>query len=85
MNLLLLLSALLSALAGANGAVRAPASAQAAHLVIAAKEQATAAFRVRAVRPEQHAPSLIASAAAPLVGSVQLRAPVPLYASRRRE
>ena len=83
MNLLLLLSALLSALTGVGSAVRAPAAAQAISTQVTA-----AAAQVRAVRaaqrpqPTRRTVAMVRTAAALPIVSV---ATAPLYASRRRE
>lgn len=83
-NLLLLLSALLSALTGGTSAMRTPAAAHAVASTAAMVEARAIPARV-ASRPPQALPSLIVVAtdvvaAAPAVGPTE-----PLYASRRRE
>lgn len=82
-NLLLLLSALLSALTGVTGSVRARDVPQA----VAAQARTGEVARRRAVatRPAAVRPALAASAAAPAARAFTLRAIAPLYASRRRE
>lgn len=83
MNLLLLLSALLSALTGVNASARAP---QASTEVAATAIRATAiAPRQQARRPVVGLPTLAISAAAPVARSLALPAIEPLYAARRRE
>ena len=83
MNLLLLLSALLSALTGVGSAVRAPAAAQAVSAQVTAAAAQVRAVRV-AQRPQPGRPTLAmvrSVAALP----VPITAFAPLYASRRRE
>lgn len=85
MNLLLLLSALLSALTGGGSAMRTPA---AAHAVASAAAVVEAQVRPAAVasRPQQALPTLVASAAWGLAAAAPAVAPgEPLYARRRRE
>lgn len=84
-NLLLLLSALLSALTGAGVAARAP---QVAVTVSRAVEHAT----VEQVRPARMAgvsrfslPTLFDVAAVLVTSALRLQSLVPLYLSRRRE
>lgn len=83
MNLLLLLSALLSALTGAVSSGRAPTVAHAAVAAASIRAEVAGTARSIASRPLQPLPelrtvalSLVAVAASPAV---------PLYASRRRE
>lgn len=83
-NLLLLLSALLSALTGVGGTARQPQVAQ------AVAQQARAAATVAARATAEHRPvavplALAILAAAPLALSWRIAASVPAYASRRRE
>ncbi|MEH3102034.1 hypothetical protein [Sphingomonas adhaesiva] len=85
MNLLLLLSALLSALTGIGGSVRQPpvaaqAVAQQARVAVAA----AVAQRV-AARPVQALATRSASAAAPVAAVLALLPVEPAYATRRRE
>jgi hypothetical protein len=82
-NLLLLLSALLSALSGVGASARAAQVPQA----VAAQAPAgrTAQRRAAAVRPAAARLTLSTSAAAPLARALALPAWAPLYASRRRE
>lgn len=84
-NLLLLLSALLSALTGVGTAARAPAAAQA---ISARTTAAAAAAQIHAVRVARR-PVQATPAVAAFLGAVPLRAILvavtPLYASRRRE
>jgi len=83
MNLLLLLSALLSALTGLSTSVARPAAVVAAsaqvtrHVSVAALPQAT--------RPADQPFALAQSARAPVVSPIVLRPIAPLFASRRRE
>ncbi|MGR6327618.1 hypothetical protein ACU5AX_00985 [Sphingomonas sp. XXL09] len=83
MNLLLLLSALLSALTGVGSAGRAPAAAQ----EISAQVTAAAAQvrAVRAARRPQSAKLTVAMVRAAAALPVLAVATAPLYASRRRE
>jgi len=85
MNLLLLLSALLSALTGGASAMRTPAAAHAVASAVAVVEAQVRPASV-ASRPQQLLPTLAVSAvwafsaAAPAVVRAE-----PLYARRRRE
>lgn len=81
-NLLLLLSALLSALTGVSAAARAP-EVQA----VATQRQAdvVVARRVAVMRPVQALPTPMARLAAPVAKAWSLVPAAPLYASRRRE
>ena len=84
-NLLLLLSALLSALTGVQAGARAP---QATVAVTQATQVAASARAVRATvagRPVVTVPTLLANAIAPLLPSWNLVAVEPLFLSRRRE
>lgn len=83
-NLLLLLSALLSALTGVGGSVRQPQVAQAVAQQARVTAQATARRDV-AARPAQQLPGLAAVALAPLASALALVAREPIFASRRRE
>lgn len=83
-NLLLLLSALLSALAGVGGHARQPQVAQALAQP-AAQAVSSAAARARAARPAVALPTLAASAEKPVALVFALAAAEPLYAARRRE
>ncbi|KTT70882.1 hypothetical protein [Sphingomonas endophytica] len=84
MNLLLLLSALLSALTGVGGSVRQPQVAQAVAQQVKAAAIASAARRI-AARPVQAVATLAASAISPVVRVVAPVAAEPIFASRRRE
>lgn len=84
MNLLLLLSALLSALTGIGGSVRQAPVAQAVTQQTRAAVAATVAQRV-AARPAQAVATLIASAVAPLAAAIALTPAEPAFATRRRE
>ena len=85
MNLLLLLSALLSALTGVGGSVRQPQLAQA----VAMQERAATIVAARRIavtqRPAQHIATLVVSAVAPVVVATAPAAIEPAWASRRRE
>lgn len=84
-NLLLLLSAILSALTGVGGGVgrlqAAPAVAQCSVDRVAARAVAIAP----AMRPVAALPGLVAVARAPLTMAARVALAVPLWASRRRE
>jgi hypothetical protein len=84
-NLLLLLSALLSALTGGATAMRTPAAAHAvASTIVAAQVEGRPAYAI--ARPVQALPSLaVVATAFPRCAVVALAAAEPLYASRRRE
>ncbi|MBW6522370.1 hypothetical protein KZ810_02565 [Sphingomonas sp. RHCKR47] len=84
MNLLLLLSALLSALTGIGGSARQPQLAQA----VAQEKVARPAATVRAVllaRPLQSVATLASAAIAPVSRAWSLLAAEPAFAGRRRE
>lgn len=84
-NLLLLVSALLSALTGGTSAMRTPAAAHAVASAAAMVEARAIPARV-ASRPQQALPTLIASAAWGLAAAALVVIPTePLYARRRRE
>lgn len=83
-NLLLLLSALLTALTGVGGATRAPQVAQAVAGPAECAAVADARAAVVAVRPRQALPSLRAVATA-ISAALALPAGEPIWASRRRE
>ena len=83
-NLLLLLSALLSALTGIGGSARQPQLAQA----VAQSKDAQPTVSARAVsltRPVQVLAALTTQAVAPLVRAWSLRPVEPAFAGRRRE
>lgn len=83
-NLLLLLSALLSALTGVGGSVRQPQVASA----VTQQAQAVATATVRrdiAARPAQGRVRLAQRAAAPIAATWVLAAREPIFLSRRRE
>ena len=82
-NLLLLLSALLSALTGVGASARQAQPAQAVAQQARAVAIVSAARRV-AVRPGQVLAALIASAAAPRVAMLTLAPREPIFAGRRR-
>ena len=84
MNLLLLLSALLSAITGGASAMRAPTAAHAVATTAAAVRAEVRSARIGS-RPQQPRPTL-AQAAVPSVPVLLPRVAVEsLYASRRRE
>jgi hypothetical protein len=82
-NLLLLLSALLSALTGVGASARQPQVAQA--VAQQARAAVTASRPAVAHRPIVLAPSLAVLAGAPLASVLHLAAIEPVFASRRRE
>jgi len=84
MNLLLLLSALLSALTGANLAARAPAEPAVVAQAIAAVRIAPAAIE-RAAHPVEPPAGLARLAVAPVAAALVLGRGIPAFASRRRE
>jgi len=84
LNLILLLSALLSALSGSGG-VRAPVTPAALSSSVASVVKATAAARLQvAARPVQ-AVGGPATSVTPELRAFALADPVPAFASRRRE
>ncbi|MDB5681456.1 MAG: hypothetical protein JWO16_1261 [Sphingomonas bacterium] len=84
MNLILLLSALLSALSGTTG-VRAPVTPAALSSSVASAVTATATARLRvAARPVQ-ATGGPATSVVPVLRALALTDTVPAFASRRRE
>jgi CBS domain containing-hemolysin-like protein len=83
-NLLLLLSALLSALTGVTGSARQPQVAQAVAQQVKAAAIASAALRI-AARPVQALATLRASSTAPRARALAISAVEPLFAGRRRE
>ena len=85
MNLLLLLSALLSALTGGSSVVREPAAAHAARSAVAAVADLATVARHETSRPGQTAETLVAAARRPVSVVYALAPTAPLYASRRRE
>jgi len=84
MNLLLLLSALLSALTGVSATERAPQPARVAAEAVSPRP-AEAARRSVTVRPANAPVSLIASARAGLNSAAPLIVQEPIWANRRRE
>ncbi|OYY72222.1 hypothetical protein [Sphingomonas sp. 28-63-12] len=87
MELLLILSALLSALTGVSVGTRTPEvrlhqSAAPAALAAAAAQSASRRIAARIAQPQQ---TLAILAAAPAFAAFALRAAAPLYQSRRRE
>ena len=85
MNLLLLLSALLSALSGIGGSVRAPDMAQAVAGAHAAVAVAPARRPGGAARPALAMPRRAGQAALPWGRTLALQAVEPIWATRRRE
>ncbi len=83
-NLLLLLSALLSALTGGASAMRAPTAAHAVSCAATAV-QTKAALAIASRRPQQALPGLRTFAASPFAIVQSFAEAAPLYASRRRE
>ena len=83
-NLLLLLSALLSALTGVGGSVRQPQVAQAVAQQVKAAAIASAA-RHLATRPVPPRATPAAVRSAPIVRTFALAAVEPIFAGRRRE
>jgi hypothetical protein len=83
MNLLLLLSALLSALTGIGGSVRAPDMAQA----VAGQAMVAKAAVVRRTAPTARPANKVAPAMSAVVpGAIWSLSPIrPIWASRRRE
>jgi hypothetical protein len=84
MNLLLLLSALLSALTGVSAAVRAPQMAQTVAGTPASQAQAAPRPIVRRTHPVQ-SPPLVEAVAVTAGTPLALPAGQPLWTSRRRE
>jgi hypothetical protein len=82
-NLLLLLSALLSALTGVGASARQPQVAQA--VAQQARAAVTASRPAVAHRPLITAPSLATLATAPVAVALHIAAAEPVFASRRRE
>jgi hypothetical protein len=85
MNLLLLLSALLSALTGVGGSVRSPDVAQAVAGSVRAVDAVAVRQRVATSRPAQALPVLTIAAAMPLSIELPLAVREPLWTGRRRE
>jgi hypothetical protein len=85
MNLLLILSALLSALTGAISGVRAPAAQYQAVQARAVQASAPRAVRTTPTVVAAALPSLRVLAAAALPAGFALTALAPLYMDRRRE
>jgi len=85
MNLLLLLSALLSALTGIGGSVRAPDMAQAVAGASAVAAVAPARRPGVAARPAFVLPGRLSQAILPRYVALALPAAQPIWATRRRE
>jgi hypothetical protein len=83
-NLLLLLSALLSALTGGVSAMRAPAAPHAVAVAAAVAEAQVSPARVD-TRPVQSLPGRWQAIAIVNPAAITLTSIIPLYASRRRE
>lgn len=84
MNLLLLLSALLTALSGVAGQVR-PEAPRAFAVAIDREASAVAPRTIRATRPTERLPSIMRLAQAPVVMTIRPTAAEPIFAGRRRE
>lgn len=84
-NLLLLLSAMLTALSGAGLGVRTPQVPVAVNSVVAIAGNARAVAIARTVRPVAALPRLVVVAVSPVVLVWQLAPAAPLYLGRRRE
>lgn len=84
-NLLLLLSALLSALTGVGGSVQAQERAQAVAEGSIAAAKIAVAPKAATLRPVAELASLAESARASLETPLALTAAEPAYATRRRE
>ncbi len=84
-NLLLLLSAVLSALTGVGGGVRAQDRARAVAEGSMSAVKATAAARIAPRRPAATLPSRVASAAFGGGSALALVPHEPVFAGRRRE
>lgn len=86
MNLLLLLSAMLSALTGIGSSTRAPDAATAIAATVEVASSAAQAVIARVSRPAQSSPSLFEVADVSVAPTATIPARTePLYASRRRE
>lgn len=85
MNLLMLLSALLSALSGVGSAVRRPELTQAVTQAAATSAVARGAVMAQASRPLAALPTLDAVAACGIGAAFALASPIALWTSRRRE
>ena len=84
MNLLLLLSALLTALSGVAGQVR-PEAPQSFAVAIGREAAAVEPVAIRSARPVERLPAIVRVALAPAATVFALAAPVPIFAGRRRE
>jgi hypothetical protein len=85
MNLLLLLLAMISALTGVGGSVRAQETAAAAAAVASIEQASRPAARTVAARREPRLPQLVAVARPTLAASFALAPQAAFFASRRRE
>lgn len=84
-NLLLLLSALLSALTGVGGSVRAQDRARAVAEGAVVPGRVAQMPRIATLRPVQALPALVASARAGFETALALTPDEPAFATRRRE
>ena len=84
-NLLLLLSALLSALTGVQAGARVPPAAVAVTQATQAVTRVAAARTAMAGWPVVATPALVVTALAPVAAGWNIAAAVPLFLSRRRE
>lgn len=84
MNLLILLTALLTALTGVVGQAR-PQAPHAVAVAIGQRLVAAHPVAIRSARPAAPHPAFAQLAQAPIARGFSLSAPVPAFATRRRE